>query len=152
MKKEQQQPTVGRIVHFYHNNNPSILETKFNGTNNNVEFCPAIITQTFPGTTNCNLTAFPPGAAPFSVWGIYPKEWLINTVDGHTNLIPEHTPFWRWPSVPEKKEASPESEDDKFIKTHHTIMGLFNGWTYNDAISVINAVTSSLRTNSSIKI
>lgn len=152
MKKEQQQPTVGRIVHFYHNNNPSFLAESFNGTNNNAEFCPAIITQTFSGTTKCNLTVFPPGAAPLSVWSIDTEEMMDKTDGGLTIYGPGNTPFWRWPSVPEKGEASPEPEDDKFVKTQHTIMGLFNGWAYNDAISVINAVTSSLRTNSSIKI
>lgn len=152
MKKEEQQPTVGRIVHFYHNNHSGFLSLSCSGTNNGAEFCPAIITQTFPGTTRCNMTVFPPGTAPIDMLYV-PSEGGENlSEDGLTIYASGNSPFWRWPSVPEKEETSPESEDDKFVKTQHTIMGLFNGWAYNDAISVINAVTSSLRTNSSIKI
>lgn len=78
-----QLPTVGRIVHFYPND--WAKENTFSKLLNNAPFLPAIVTQTFGGTT-ANLAVI----TPFH--GIVGQGSIPHKVD-----TAETNSYWVWP-------------------------------------------------------
>ena len=78
-----QLPTVGRIVHFYPND--WAKENIFPGSLNGATFLPAIITQSFGGTT-ANLAVITP------FYGIVGQGSIPHKTD-----TAETNSYWVWP-------------------------------------------------------
>lgn len=81
------QPTVGRIVHFFTEDNAKQSNGQGKGP------YPAIVTQVFAeGTTGvmCNLKVFPPFKTPYDEGSVH--------IRSHAEQMGYTSRFWEWPA------------------------------------------------------